>query len=447
MNKNKLIFLVLLWWLVFIILLIAIVANKDKGNPTKTNSESFNIWIVWDDKSKFSNIITEFKSLYTGYKTKDIVIESFWDYQEYFLALSSAIANDEAPDIFVMNNNEKETIFDWQVMWLDPEIFSPIDFRKKYENVFSDDLIFTWQDWEQEKEALKWIPVWYETLWIFYNGRYVNSRDLEYLASLNAKISELKESSPNYTPIWIWNWSTVFDSADIVTQFFMLEDNVVWVENVSWNILKEALWTYLYYWDISSDNSYNSEFSELKKLWNNNLDLFCKWEIYMVVWYPRMIEQIDEKWYSTSLLRVASFPHYLSGQWNTLVNYNYFVINKNTNDLDFANTFLSYLATDNWAKSYLSNYTYYLPALLSLKSDKLESKVDEDYKVYLWDFYNNDYVLSSFDKWMKTLYDQGIISILDNSTNYESEFINFRDKLMCRAKKVINLENLSRDCE
>jgi hypothetical protein len=42
---------------------------------------------------------------------KDVVIESFNNYEEYSYALTNAIANGTAPDVFVLNSNEKESIF------------------------------------------------------------------------------------------------------------------------------------------------------------------------------------------------------------------------------------------------------------------------------------------------------------------------------------------------
>jgi hypothetical protein len=450
MNKNKLIFSIIGWVILLLIIIIVLTANGWK-NPTNINTQvkDFKIWVIWDNNNDFLNLITDFKTIYPKYKTSNISIESFSDYEEYSYALSSAIASWEAPDIFVLNNNEKDSMFNGQISWLNPEIFNPNDFRTKMKWVFSDDLITTYNEWEEEKEILKWIPVWYEALWIFYNWRYVNDSDLSYISWLNSLIAEIRKQKPNFTPIWIWNGSTVFDAADIVTQFFMLESWVDKINDIVWNKLKEPLWTYLYFWDESSDNSYNSKFVELKTLWNDNLDLFSKWEIFMVVWYPRMIKQIDENWYSSNLLRASPFPHYFAWEWKTLINYNYFVINKDTSYYDLSNDFLSYLISDNWAWNYLSKFKYYLPALLSLESDKLEEKIHDDYKIVLKNFVDkeNDYLLSSFDKWIKNIYDRNIISILDNSTNYESEFMKFRSKLICQTKKIVNLENLSQDCK
>jgi ABC-type glycerol-3-phosphate transport system substrate-binding protein len=64
-----------------------------------------------------SNLIAEnFKSLYPQYSNAVINIESFSNYDDYSLALISSITADKAPDVFVLNNNEKNSIFSNQVI-------------------------------------------------------------------------------------------------------------------------------------------------------------------------------------------------------------------------------------------------------------------------------------------------------------------------------------------
>ena len=449
MNKNKVIFTII-WILVFTLIIIWIFSLKKNNNNTNTTNKKdiFNIWIVWDNKDDFVSFINDFKELQPEYKKSQINVESFSNSEEYNFALIWAIIKWKAPDLFVLNNGEKNSIFSEQIIWIDPNIINPNDFRKKYKWIFSEDLISEYIDEEwKEKEYLIWIPIWYETLWIFYNLRYVKSSDLENLSSLNNIVSSLKKSKPNLIPIWMWNGSTVENVADIIVQFLMLEDWANSLLELTNNNIKQALATYLFYWDENSDNNYNSRFAELKTLWNNNLDLFSAWETFMIIWYPRMINKIDETGYSTSFLRATPFPHFYSGWWKTLINYNYFVINKDTEKTDLAYDFLSFLTTDTWAENYLSKFMYYLPALLSLESDKLEEKIHKKYKIVLKNFFNNNYLLSSFDRWIKTIFDNEIVSILDNSSNYENEFESFKNNLICKTNKFIKLENLSKNCE
>lgn len=446
MNKNKLIFLVI--WAVLLIIILFIVFNiKGSSTDWKKVSWNFNIWILWDDINKARLVVEKFKSINPKYSNKIINIESFSSYDEYSYALTAAITADKAPDIFVLNNNEKNSVFSNQVIWIDPLLINPNDFRKRFKGVFADDLIVSVWEGDQKQEFLAWIPVWYESLWIFYNRRYIKASELSSLSWLNNVITELKDKYKNLIPIWIWNGSTVLYASDIVTQFFMLENGVTWLTDVVWTKLKQWLASYLLYWDTSWYNAFDSRFMELSNLWQNSIDLFSKWETFMVVGYPRLINEIAKKGFSKTFLLASAFPHYYSWDWKTLVNYNYFVINKDTSEYVLANDFLWYLSTDIWANDYLNNFSYYLPALLSLESEKLDKKINEEYNVVLNDFFNSNYELSSFDKWIKSLYDKDIISILDNASNYEVSFNKFRTTILCKATKIATLENLSSNCE
>ncbi len=448
MNKNKLIFAII--WAILLIGILFIALNLKNAWPEKSNIKTtwdFDIWIVWDDVNGAMSTIANFKQMYPKYSNTVINIESFSSYDDYYYALTSAIISDKAPDLFVLNNNEKNSVFSNQVIWINPNILNPNDFRKKYKWVFADDLIISTWEWENKQEFLMWVPVWYESLWIFYNRQYIMNSKLSTLSWLNNTVAELKKKKPFQIPIWIWNWSTVSWVSDIITQFFMLESWVSWLSDLTWSKAVQWLASYLFYWDTSGYNGYDSKFVELTNAWQNSIDLFSKRETFMIIGYPRIINEIKEKWFPKNFLLATPFPLYYPGEWKILVNYNYFVINKDSENKELANNVLEYLSTDIWANDYLKQYPYYIPALLSLESDKLDSKIHDSFNVVLSDFVNSEYELSSFDKWIKNVYDKNIVNILDNSSNYESTFSKFRSMILCKSNKIITLEKLSVSCE
>ncbi len=445
-NKNKIIFFVV--WIVILISIVFLLmqANKDNwnNNSASTWNNNFNIWMVSNDSNiNTYDFVTWFKELNPSYKNTNIVIETFPSYEDYNLAMVSAINAGKWPDLFVMNNSESVSVFDEQILWISSDIINPNDFRKKYAWFFSDDLILSSESWE----FLKWLPVWYETLWVFYNRIKIRNTDLETLTTLNNKIQEINQSSRNTISIWLWNGSTVEYAWDIVTQLLMLEDWVNSIESINDSSIRQVLGSYFLYWDTDSYNKYNNKFLELSNLDEKSLYLFSKWDIHMVVWYPSMINDIKEYGYSKTYLLAEPFPHYYSWEGNTLVNYNYFVINKDTQNLDLAYDLLSYLSTDVWANSFLSIFPYKLPALLSLLWDKLEQKIHPDFNVTLSDFYNEDSIMSSFDKWIMSIYDREIIDILDDPINYQTNFSNFLSTIKCKLSKVKNLSWFSQVCE
>lgn len=442
MNKNKIIFLII-WGILAIVMILWIINLRNDNKQTDKTWWDLSIWMVWWDKIVSTEIIKDFLDVYPNYWNKNIIIETFGTYDDYTYALMSSITAWKSPDIFVLNNNETNSVFSNQIVAVNPSKISPNDFRKKFKWFFSDDLIVQVED----QEYLEWIPVWYESLWIFYNRRYINDSDLSSLSWLNNVAAEIKEKFPDVVPIWIWNWSTVLNSSDIVTQFFMLEDWVKSLKDVTWTNLTNWLATYFMYWDRNWDNAYDSRYMELSNLWHNSIDLFSEWDTFMVVWFPSLINTIAEKWYSKGFLQATPFPHYYSWEGLSLVNYDYFVINKDSNEQELANDFFAYLASWLWAENYLEEFPYLLPGLLSLESEKLDEKIHKDFNIVLNDFYNDDYEFSSFDKWIKNLYDKNIISILDNAANYETPFEKLRANILCKAKKIATLEELSTNCE
>ena len=176
MNKNKIIFAVI-WVILIILLLVWLIAMKwwKKGwVVTKNASWTFKIWIVWDKKSSFESVLTHFKEKNKSFSSVDYEVESFPNYEEYSNALTSAIIKWVAPDLFVINNNET-SIFEEKILAIPEEIINTNGFRKSYEWVFIDDLLIKGETKDEDgsyDEFLKWLPVWYETLGIFYNKQF-----------------------------------------------------------------------------------------------------------------------------------------------------------------------------------------------------------------------------------------------------------------------------------
>ena len=115
--------------------------------------------------------------------------------------------------------------------------------------------------------------------------------------------------------------------------------------------------------------------------------------------------------------------------------------------MELSDSLFQYLTSDSWADEYLKNYPYYLPALLSLESDKLEDKIIDKYNIRLGDFYNPDHLLQSFHVGVKNMFDREIIKILDNTSNYLDAFNWLRTELVCKSSKYTLLEGLSNSCE
>ena len=443
-NRNKII-LFIVWWILifFIVVMLIIMLFNQKSREKKTaNNENFTIWMVWDSAERSTDLIDGFKKF--SKTKKDVVIESFNNYEEYSYALTNAIANGTAPDVFVLNSNEKESIFQWQTTWIEPDIVNPNSFRKDYKTFLSDQLIAKTDKWV---DYLVWMPVWYEVLWVFYNRRFVNGSDVDSASSLRSAVKKLKEKNPDSIPVAIWNWAAVDFAEDIATQFILTAWENRSIEQLDRKAIQKWLWNYVDFWDEEWDNKYNTRLEEMKIAKQTWVDLFSKGETLIIAGYPRLIEKISDKWFSSNFLAAAPFPNEWEKSWKALVNYNYFVINKDTNKLDVANLFMQYLFSNDWIKAFLEAYPYYLPAVSEFDKWNEEQKIHKNYNIRIADFYNDSLEYTTFDKWLKTDYDEKLKAMLDNERTVIDEFSKLQKVTNSRTSKIFSQEDIWKHCD
>jgi len=167
----------------------------------------------------------------------------------------------------------------------------------------------------------------------------------------------------------------------------------------------------------------------------------------MVFGYPSLIEEIDKKWFNKSFLRATNFPTFSEKSGKILVNYNYFVINKNTKYPNFSKELLWYFSSNEWQRAYLDLFPYYLSPNLEVWKTRLEENLKDWYFVKYKDFYNPNLEFTSFNKWYKVIYDSEIPSILDNWLNWIETFEKFKKRILCLSDKMISQQNLWTPCE
>lgn len=443
-NRNKII-LFIVWWILifFIVVMLIIMLFNQKNREKKTaNNENFTIWMVWDSAERSTDLIDGFKKF--SKTKKDVVIESFNNYEEYSYALTNAIANGTAPDVFVLNSNEKESIFQWQTTWIEPDIVNPNSFRKDYKTFLSDQLIAKTDKWV---DYLVWMPVWYEVLWVFYNRRFVNGSDVDSASSLRSAVKKLKEKNPDSIPVAIWNWAAVDFAEDIATQFILTAWENRSIEQLDRKAIQKWLWNYVDFWNEEWDNKYNTRLEEMKIAKQTWVDLFSKGETLIIAGYPRLIEKISDKWFSSNFLAAAPFPNEWEKSWKALVNYNYFVINKDTNKLDVANLFMQYLFSNDWIKTFLEAYPYYLPGVSEFDKWNEDQKIHKNYNIRIADFYNDSLEYTTFDKWLKTDYDEKLKAMLDNERTVIDEFSKLQKVTNCRTSKIFSQKDIWKNCD
>lgn len=445
LTKNKIILIIIswiIWFFIIIILLVMMFSSKNSNSWWKQANWDFSVWIVWETPVNLEGFIDWFNKFSKSKWTTSI--KNFSNYEDYSLALTYALASGTAPDVFVLNNNEKNSLFENQVLWISPKIFSPDFFRREYKSFVVEQLI---SKTDKDTEFVIWLPVWYETLWIFYNKNIVNSSDLKSFSSLKNSISKIKNKNSRIIPIAIWNWTTLDFSEDIATQFLVSKSWARSISNISKREIQTWLSDYLSFWDMEEENAYNSRYTELKKSNQDAVYLFREGEVWMVVWYPKLINKIVEKWgFSRSNLLVSPFI-IDSKNWATLVNYNYFVINKDSKNLPLAEKFISYLSSQDWVENYLNTFPYYLPVIEAFEENLSERKIHSNYNIKLSDFFNENANYTSFDKWIKIIFDKSFRDILDFPKEATSKFFGLQKSINCKTSKIVSQDNFWVNCE
>ena len=370
--------------------------------------DGLEIWTLWHDPADFASVIAEYQSdtaTTLTYTHRDF--ESYADYKE---TLMLELANDDGPDIFMLNNSEPLLLGD-RIAWIEPSYITPETFRKTYLSPFPEELIDTVEDDGEKIDYLLWVPAGFEVLGLYYDRRSFIGQDLKTWSWVEEAIKDIKSKNENITPIGIWGGTSVLDSQDIFAQFLINNDSrgILDLDDAT---IRRALSTYKNYANDDGINDYDEVSEELAPSWKNNISLFSSWDIKMLVWFPSIIEKIKDSGFSKNFLSAEPFPKSTSLDNKLLLNYDYFVINSETDSYDWAASFLGYLTTDAWAEAYYDIFTKKLPSH-SLIEEKLDQKFDSEFNITYKNILRDQIELVTYNKWLKNIFDTEVRQILD----------------------------------
>jgi len=442
MNKNKVFFSIL--WLIFLSLVIFLVTTlTSSSNDTgPVQRWGLDIWILHDSRDTFDKFTTSFKQAYPQYLNTRINVESFSDVYTYKNAISSAVYSWSAPDIFVLPSGETSELENL-VTAIDPQKVSPNDFRLNYKILFWEELILS-DPGDANIEYLKWIPAWYETLGLFYNRKYfLRPSELQTWWDFSKEIKAVWEKYSSIVPLALWNASWVSRVSEIIRTFFALE----WIESLVQtpeNQIKQVLWLYKAYGDKNGDNRYDILSAPFVS--DDDIDFFTQWKVASMIWFPRDLIEINRIWYQRSFLFATPFPSYAGKEKLQLIDYNYFVIHKDTDVYDLAGDFMAYLASDEWQAQFHEVFPYYLPAHLWVESGLLEKKILPDYNIVYKNFIDSSTQIKTYQAWNLNMFDIWIKNILDMDSAYDERFSDMKSYIACSNTKSTSLLNLSSPC-
>lgn len=141
LSKNKLIFFAVTGVLLLVLIIGISMLGSSPAKKTRTNApKELTVWVVGDETSGFSDIITGFKNRYPDYKNTEIKVTKFGNYTDYEKTLLTVLADGNSPDIFVVNSSDGG-LLESKILAIPADIVNPDDFSKNFNKVFDNLLI------------------------------------------------------------------------------------------------------------------------------------------------------------------------------------------------------------------------------------------------------------------------------------------------------------------
>lgn len=446
MTRNKIIFSILGIILLGIILYIAfsLWGNTSNTNTPTQKSGDMTIWLLGSDKKWFEDLIKKFAEAAPDYAKETIIVENFDDPETYKNTLTAAFSKGQAPDLFVIQNDE-DSLFEDQIRVIDPSYIAPSNFKLRYKALFAQDLVVSDPN-DASVEFLKWVPLGYQTPAIIYNKRYfLKPTELETWSDFSVEVSSIAEKYSTLVPIALGNGKNVTHSSDIVSALFV-SGGAQGLEDLNSGVLQDTLGFYNSFLDSRGDNAFSRLDVSDSSL--TDIDYFTQGETAAMIGFPEDLKTIQDIGYQKGFLFVSPFPQE-SGEENIyqLARYNALVMNKNSLHNDLAQVFLAYLESDLGQSDFYTIFPLQLPALTSLEADMSEKKILSDYNPVYGNFIISGADLVSFNKKDALMYDQKLRLALDMESGYDKQFLKDVSFVVCSATKSHTLLNLSSPCK
>lgn len=167
MNTNK-VYYILVGSIAVAVLLTVVLVLRGIGGGT-TQSATLEFWGVFDDRSAFDKVVTDFQSQNPGMK----VLYRQFTYEEYERSLIDALAAGTGPDIVMVHNTwlpkhgDKLKSLPATIPGLKQPLLTIQDYKTNFVDVAFDDFVFNNQIYA--------LPLYVDTLALFYNRDILNS--------------------------------------------------------------------------------------------------------------------------------------------------------------------------------------------------------------------------------------------------------------------------------
>lgn len=461
MSPKKIIFFVVVW-VTSLAIILGIFFLQRKTTQTVSAPKQLKIWIVAGTTDSYAGLIDGFKEYAPEYKTTDIVFEKkTTDLTRYRNIVLSTMADGTGPDIFMIGAWE-DMILESKIEPIPSDVIDFSEFEKRYDDVFSDLIIASGSE-DTLSYFLKWVPLGFETLGIFYNKNLVRQFPKTW-DEFDVLYREGIDSEVYVSNLWLWP-RYMPNAIDIVWLFYMRNGSVDYKTMTKWT--NDGIVSYLAYKDATTSQdttdaytpivTIESEKAEMDEKNTTTLDMFMRWDIAMILGYPSLITDLEKSdkrvWVfsKAGLIFTERIPLESPIEWRkNLAKYNYFALSRTTENPLAGAKFLEYLMTSDAQKRYLAKNPYTISAQREYwKAQEWTSLSSVINKSTLTAFIPEiDEELSVFWYWLKAEFNTFLAEYIDRTDNIDINNIseNISQKIWCSISISIEWKE-SDDCE
>jgi len=391
MSPRKIIFFAVAWITAIILIITIIVLSNKKGNPVQAPKE-LKIWINEWTTNDYLTIIEGFKKYAPEFSSTTITVEKkTTDPVRYRTLLLSMMSDNMSPDIIMLGAGEDD-ILKSRIEPIPEEYIDINFFEKEYDDVFLSLLTSTGTK-NKIKRSLLGVPLGFETMGIFYNKNLVREVPRTW--------DELDEAYNKWILEWVfvsnlWLWPKYTpNTSDIIGLFLW----TAWIRDiVNLPTGNTDIRYYLSFKDIQSYNKSQSEWDiyspiitlegkkdELDETKSTTLDMFMQWEIWMIFWYPSLVQELEKSdkrigsnkstaWVILAAKTPLKSP---TESRKNIARYSYLSVSKWTKNPEASVRFLQYLMTPEAQRLFLEKNSYLIAAQRSFWSAQKNTNISK----------------------------------------------------------------------
>lgn len=375
MSSNKIIFLSIAGTIVIWILIAFWALNRNSATKNAAQKWSLTVWIVGDTTEWYDTLTAGFHEYAPEYKNVSITFKKFSDYSSYQKILLSTLADQKWPDIFMVDADADNILRD-KVDPIPSEYINISDFAKRFDDVFLP-LLESSGSSKSAITYLRGVPLWYETLGIFYNKSLLVNIPKTWNDVSNMYTDG---TSPEVFPVNIWLGPRYTPYTTDILGLFLLQDGSKSYKEIGSH--EKSITNYLSYWhsaitgkqewtpDGTIENTTLSDMeTSLSEDKLTTIDLFIRGKIAFVIGYPTMIKDIEDAKKRAgseainAIILTEKIPQKsLAGDMKNIAKYRYLWLSKTSQNSLLWAKFLDYLLTEDAEKRFLEAFPLYIPA-------------------------------------------------------------------------------------